>query len=352
MKIFLIIPTLKQGGAERVMSELANELAKLNHEVFLILLVKANDFYNVEPTVKVHRLDFKNKGGIRKMIDEIIILRKLRKMFKENRPDTTLCFMHQYNILTIVASRFLNLNIFISDRDNPKRKQTFLISFLKKCTYRYATGIVAQTTMAKEMLSKFTGNKNIKVISNPLREVQLFPDIKRDKIIVSVGRLIPEKGHILLLESFHELNMIDWKLVILGEGPMKGILKRKAIELNIDDRVHLLGAITNVDEWLARSSVFAFTSLSEGFPNALIEAMAAGLPCVSFDCDSGPRDIIKNGENGFLVPLKDYTEFTNKLRLLIEQPLLRESIGIKATEIRERLNKRTIISEFIDFIKI
>ena len=159
MKIFLIIPTLKQGGAERVMSELANELAKLNHEVFLILLVKANDFYNVEPTVKVHRLDFINKGGIRKIIDEIKILRKLRKMFKENRPDTTLCFMHQYNILTIVASRFLNLNIFISDRDNPKRKQTFLISFLKKCTYRYATGIVAQTTMAKEMLSKFTGNK-------------------------------------------------------------------------------------------------------------------------------------------------------------------------------------------------
>jgi len=347
--IVLVIPTIQQGGAERVMSELANEFSKQNQEVHLVLLAQSNDFYFINPSVKIYHLGFINKGGIKKIEAETKTFLNLRKILKTIKPDVVLSFMDKYNVFTILASRFLSLNVFVSDRSNPKKQIPQHISILKKLTYKFATGIVAQTSLAKEILAKTTKNKNIKVIPNPVKQVKLFPEKKREKVILNVGRLVPEKGQKYLIEAFSKMEVSDWKMVILGDGPLRNDLIQQAKDLNIEEKLFLPGAVTTVDEWLAKASVFAFTSVSEGFPNALVEAMSAGLPCISFDCDAGPRDIIKNGENGFLVPLKNTEEFSKRTQYLIEHPELRLAMGSKASAIKDELEISKIAKEYLNF---
>lgn len=350
MKVFLIIPTLKQGGAERVISELASQFSKYGVEVHLVLLAKAEDFYIVNSNVTVHRLGFVNKGRLQKIHSEFQVFIALRKLLKKHRPDGVLSFMDKYNIFTILASRFLNLRVFVSDRSNPKLKLSSSLHMLKKLTYRYATGIIAQTSLAKKTLEEFTGNKNVQIIPNPLKEVQIFTEIKRQKIILNVGRLVPEKGQNHLIQAFYKLKENNWKLVILGDGPLRADLEKQVIALGLSDKVEMLGAVDDVDKWLARASIFAFSSISEGFPNALIEAMAAGLPCVSFDCDAGPRDIIKNKINGILVNVEDVQGLTKQLSILMNDELLRERLGSNATSIRKKLCIEKIASDYLSLI--
>jgi len=347
MNVVLVIPTLKQGGAERVISELANSWVLQDINVHIILLADAKDFYDIASEVKIHRLGFKNRGRIKRIFDEYKILVELRGLIKSIEPRFVLSFMTKYNIFTILATFFLDTKVFVSDRDNIK--QTIFIGFLRKYLYRYTDGIISQTSFSKEILEKSISHHNIRVIPNPLRDVEEFPHIKREKIIINVGRLVVEKGQQYLLESFSKLENSDWQLVILGEGPLREQLEEQIVNLGLEDRVFLLGARRDVDFWLAKSSIFAFTSISEGFPNALVEAMSSGLPCVSFDCDAGPRDLIENEKNGFLVKLKDCDEFTKRLTLLINDRKRREDIGLEAKKISKYLSSKEITNRFLKF---
>ncbi len=351
MKIMLIIPTLSFGGAERVMSELATEFALQKNAVQLVLLAKSNDCYKTHPTVQIHRLGFQNKGEFKKIIAEIETFWKLRRLLKREKPDAVLSFMEKYNVFVILATRGLGLKVFISDRSNPESAIPKHIDILRKLSYRYATGIIAQTSLAKEIIKRTTKNKNITVIPNPVKYVQRYPEIKRENIILNVGRLVPEKGQAYLLEAFKMLNNPKWRLIILGDGPLKNDLLGKAKQLQIDKQLIMPGAVSNVDEWLARASVFVLSSVSEGFPNSLLEAMAAGLPCVSFDCDAGPRDIIRNGVNGILVQTKNIQELADKINILINNPQLRSSMGKEAEKINEKLGISNVANAYIELFK-
>lgn len=352
MKVFLVIPDLSQGGAERVMSELANNLAKSGHEVHLVLLVDTLDFYRIESEVVVHRLGFLNKGRIQKKMSEISTFIKLRKLLKSYRPDTVLSFMDKYNVFTILASSFLGLNVFVSDRSNPKLENSYILRIFKKLTYKKATGIIAQTSMAKDLIYKFTGNENIHVVPNPLKNIILDPTVARENIILNVGRLVPEKGQSLLLNAFARLNHPNWKLVIVGGGPLLGELEDHAKNLEVIDKVTFTGSVSNVDQWYAKASIFAFSSISEGFPNALIEAMAAGLPCVSFDCDAGPRDIIDNGKNGILVPVGEYELLADSLNHLIRNEEFRDLLSAEGAKVRNKLSADIICQKYLKAISL
>lgn len=350
MKLFIIIPTLKQGGAERVSSELASHFSNKGVEVHLVLLAQADNFYEVANSVHIHRLGFVNHGKLKKVISEIKVFFKLRSLLRQYKPDSVLSFMDKFNIFTILASLFLNLKVFISDRSNPNLKLSPLLLISKKILYPLSYGIIAQTTLAKDTLLGITNHNNIVVIPNPVKEVRLFPNIKKEKIILNVGRLVDEKGQKYLLEAFSKLNLQDWKLVILGDGPLRKDLENLILTLGLTNNVVLPGAVNNIDEWFAKSSIFAFTSISEGFPNALIEAMAAGLPCVSFDCEAGPGDIIENGINGFLVEERNISELVEKIQSLIDDPILSEKISKNAINVRERYNLNSIGSKYFSFI--
>ena len=350
MKIFLVIPTLAQGGAERVISELANQFSKDGVEVHLVLLAKKEDFYIVNNSINIHRLGFINKGILQKFFSELQVFIKLRMLLKEHKPDAVLSFMDKYNVFTILASRFLNQRIFVSDRSNPKLNLPPFLYVLKKITYRYATGIISQTSLSKEIIRNFTGNKNVHVIPNPVKEVQLFSEDEREKTIINVGRFVPEKGQKYLIQAFSQLNANDWKLVILGDGPLRESLEKQVIDLGLADHVLMPGAVNDVDRWLAEASVFAFSSVSEGFPNALVEAMAAGLACVSFDCQAGPRDIIEHGVNGFLVEEGNVGELVDKLVMLINNIKLADMLGSNAKIVRDKYNIDSIGSDYLDFL--
>ena len=352
MKIFLIIPTLKQGGAERVMSELANQFAqKDNLKVHLVLLAKSNDFYKVDDTVIIHRLGFENKSKLNKIFSELATFKNLRKLLKTHKPDAVLSFMEKYNSFTILAAAFLGLQVFVSDRSNPLKKVPQTTEILRKFTYKYATGIIAQTQFAKDVLAAKTKNKNIRVIPNPVKEIQNYPDIAKEKLILNVGRLVPEKGQKYLIEAFSKINeKADWRVVILGDGPLRSELEEQVNALGLSNQVLLLGAVNNVDEWLAKASIFVFPSISEGFPNALAEAMSAGLPCVSFDCKTGPRDLIENYKNGILVEEKNVEELANSLQKLIDDPILRLRLGTQAIVIKEHLSSDKIAKCFYEFM--
>lgn len=349
MRVFLIIPTLKQGGAERVISILANNFSQLEYEVHLILLAQTEDFYSINEEVIIHRLGFQNRNVFQKKISELNTFIKLRKLMKQHRPETILSFMDKYNVLTILSSSFLNLKVFVSDRSNPKKKIDPALQYLKNLTYKYATGIVAQTFLAQETLFSSTKNSNIKVIPNPLKEIKVFPEIIKENIILNIGRLTEEKGQKYLIEAFSKLDKPNWKLVILGDGELRQDLETQILELNLNDKVVLAGSVKNVDEYFARASIFAFSSVSEGFPNALVEAMASGLPCVSFDCDAGPRDIIRDKENGFLIGLRDVNAMASTLNFLCDNAELRKKMGDKASNIIYELKSSKITQEYLDF---
>jgi glycosyltransferase involved in cell wall biosynthesis len=183
--------------------------------------------------------------------------------------------------------------------------------------YKNAFGIISQTTYSKTFLDKITNHKNIIVIPNPVRHEE-ENNLVRKNVILSVGRLIFSKRIDLLLEIFADVNRKDFNLWIVGDGPEHEKLVNLAKELNILDRVTFWGSRKDVDLFYGQAKIFAFTSVSEGFPNALLEALASGLPSISFDCVAGPSDLIDDGQNGFLIPLLDVDCYKEKLSRLMD----------------------------------
>jgi GalNAc-alpha-(1->4)-GalNAc-alpha-(1->3)-diNAcBac-PP-undecaprenol alpha-1,4-N-acetyl-D-galactosaminyltransferase len=349
--IILVNPTLVHGGTQRVTSILCNQWANEGHNVTLVLVCGGERFFTINPKVRVIDLNFKYKNIFNKLINEIKIIFKLYSIFRRFDPEFILSFVTQFNIVSIVAAKLSRKRIFVSERSNPKLKLPSLQLFLRNFLYKYANGVISQSSLAKSIFESECKSNNICVIPNPVKDVALYPLIKREKIIISVGRLVEGKGYKYLLDIFSKINNLDWQLVVLGDGPLKDELVARSINLDINDRVHFLGAVNDVDMWLAKSSIFSFTSLSEGFPNALTEAMASGLPVVSFDCDAGPRDIIEDGINGYLVPIFDSNQFHKYLSQLIENKELRKIVGMNALRIRNDLNKDIIAKKYFDFCR-
>lgn len=350
MKFFLVIPTLKQGGAERVISELGNYFITQGVDVEMVLLAESDDFYHLDDSICIHRLGFVNEGKIGKILSIIKTFFKLRGLLKKNNPDKILCFMDKYNIFTLLSALFLKIDVFISDRSNPKLKINFLMYMAKKLIYPFAKGIIAQTTLAKDVIQKITNHKNIIVLPNPVKAVNLYSDVGRDRIILNVGRLVPEKGQKYLIETFYNLHNKDWKLVILGEGPLRERLESQIIELNLSNSVIMPGSVKNIDHWMAKSSIFVLSSISEGFPNVLIEAMSAGVPCISFDCNAGPRDIIQNNINGILVETGNVSSLKESIDLLIKNKDFYSKISKNSLEARVSYNMETIGLKYLNFI--
>ncbi|WP_168415528.1 glycosyltransferase family 4 protein [Acinetobacter indicus] len=342
MKILMIIPSLGSGGAERVLSSLANDWVKRQKcDIELAVLMNSKDFYTIDKNIKVHRIDYM-PGSSNKVLGIFNLALNLRKLIKDIKPDICFSFIRESNIITLISTLGVPTKVVISERDSPKAQVSKFYNYLRKLLYPLCNGLIVQTNDYREFITKSVGNINQVVIPNPVRDIDINK-YNREKIIISVGRLIPVKGHKYLIDAFSKCKSNqDWKLVILGEGALRKDLEQQINKLNLQDKVVLVGAVHNVDDWLRKSSIFAFTSLSEGFPNALAEAMSASLPCVSFDCITGPKDLIENEKNGYLIEVGDVDNFSKKLDILMQSEKLRYEIGKNAKNVANSL----------DFIKI
>ncbi len=336
-KICLVIPSLHPGGMERVMSELANFFVNLpNTEVDLVLYgLKRDIFYALDEKVSVHRPGFEFNNQ-RRLWHTFKTLFYLRKQVKKLQPDTVLSFGEVWNNFVLLACLGLHTPLFISDRCQPDKQWSWLQRNLRKWLYPCATGIIAQTQKAKDIYQQLFHHPNIAVIGNPIRTIIPDPNIKKENIVLSVGRLIKTKHHDELIRMFARLNPPNWKLVIVGGDALKqqNSVQLQALidELGMFNKVELAGKRADVDDFYRKSQIFAFTSSSEGFPNVIGEAMSAGLPVVAYDCVAGPSDLIEHEKTGFLVPLHDTTTFIHHLKCLIENADLRENVAAKARE--------------------
>jgi glycosyltransferase involved in cell wall biosynthesis len=215
-------------------------------------------------------------------------------------------------------------------------------------------GVIVQTKTAEGIYRKILPNTSLHVIGNPIRKISPIETIKKENIVLTVGRLIQSKHHDELIKLFVELNTPGWKLIIVGGDALRQSnfikLQKLVSELNANDRVILTNNQNDVDIFYRRSKIFAFTSSSEGFPNVIGEALSAGLPVVAFDCIAGPSEMIEDGENGFLVPLFDFGFFKSKLVSLMQDDFMRDRMSKNAINIQNRFSKELISEIYLSTI--
>jgi len=347
-KICFITPSLKMGGMERVLSILANYATDKGYQVYIICLIEKTIAYKLDERIHVYEPKYLYKKGL---LNKINTLRFLCEVLKSIKPDTILCFSEAFNPIAIIAAKLVGLPVYISDRSNPYKKLSRSKEIFRKITYPFANGMIAQTVLAREVALKKKYNNNITVIPNPLRNINdNVPKNDDSKRIITVGRLVSTKNIEELINIFSEIQNKDWELYILGDGDQKYLLQKVVERLNIGNQVKLVGAVKDVDAYLAESSIFAFTSLSEGFPNALSEAVAFPLPCVAYDCPAGPSDIVKDNVNGFLVPMHNKEMFKIQLENLMNSPTLRSRLTQDFKVHRDKYSSKKIADQFLKFI--
>ncbi|MEA3460803.1 MAG: glycosyltransferase [Bacteroidota bacterium] len=355
-KICLVIPSLQAGGMERVMSELLWHFShKEKLEVNLILYGKTREvFFKIPESVVLHKPVFRFRDKYR-FFHTLKTLAFLRKTIKKIGPSTILSYGEYWNNFVLLSVLGLRFPVYVSDRSQPDKSLGRLHDSLRRWLYPRAKGVILQSETAREIFLKNIRHKNIAVIGNPIRRIlEGSSDMKREKSILMVGRLIKSKHQDRLIEIFSKLSLTDWKLLIVGYDHLKQKhterLEALIKALNLEGRVMLLGKQSGIEDFYLKSSIFAFTSSSEGFPNVIGEAMSAGLPVVSYDCVAGPSEMITDGRNGFLVPLFDDEQFRERLDLLMSDEEMRKEFGKHAFEDIQGFSISVIGDKYLSFI--
>ena len=293
MKILLYINELSNGGAERVMANLANELS-IDNDVVLINSFKTEKEYELNSKISHYYLDNNQFNSyLKKNISRI---KKLRKYIKHEKPDIAISFMAEPNFRLLLAKLFTGTKTIISIRNDPNIEYgSFLFKVLAKILFMLSDGIVFQTEDAKKWFPYIVQKKS-RIIYNPVKEsfYNRTRPIKTNNI-VSVGRLTKQKNQELLIRAYSEIStIIPDKLYIYGDGELNNQLKQLITELGMSEKIFLMGNIKNIEEEIIKYKLFVLSSDYEGMPNSLMEAMALGIPCISSDCPcGGPRELLK-----------------------------------------------------------
>lgn len=340
---------------ERVMSEIVCYAAGHGYEVHLVLYNNRQQepFYSIPSNVKVYENPYKYIDSQR-FLYTIRTVAFIRRTVRHIRPDAVLSFGEIWNNLVILSLFGLKFPLYISDRCQPNKSFGRINDWLRHILYPYATGMIAQTAKAKEIYGREFKKLNIRVISNPVKKVDIPECNHRENIIISVGRLISTKNYDQLIRIALKVLRDDWKLVIVGGDALKQhnseVLQRQIKDQNLTGRILLAGTQKNVTSYLLRSKIFAFTSSSEGFPNVIGEAMSAGLPVVAYDCVAGPSDLIEDGFNGYLISLFDEAAFADKLSTLMSNDNLRGKMSANAVLSIDRFSMEKICGSYMKYI--
>ena len=355
MRICCCIHSLGPGGMERVMSELVNGFIQAHDAKVHVILygIKREVFYDIDEHAVIHRPDFPFINSHRTWCT-LKTINYVRNEIRKINPHTILSFGNYWNSLVLIATRGLGYPVYVSDRSSPAKNMGRFHNWLRNVLYPKATGVIAQTSKAKEFYDKLFKQSNYSIIGNPVREIPYNKNIKKENIVLFVGRLIKTKHVDRLITLFHELNRQDWKLVVVGgDAQNQNImakLKEQLAGLGNPSNIELVGTRKDVEVFLNCAKIFAFTSSSEGFPNVIGEAMSARLSVVSYDCVAGPSDMITDGDNGYLVPVFDDDLFKKRLLELMDSEEKREQMGRKAQESIKAFSVEHITEQFYSFI--
>ncbi|MEC1760394.1 glycosyltransferase [Schinkia azotoformans] len=323
------------GGAEKSMTMIANGLAKLGNKVTIISFKDNNVVYEMDDQVQYKFIEDHEKKKIQVLSNRF---NELKKVLTEISPDIVISFWLQPAIYAALISRFQGFKTIYAERADPSgQAYNGLAGFARKIIFPIIDGFVFQTEGAKSFFSRSIQDKGI-VINNPvyIKYGDYNAPEKRRKTIINVGRLHRQKNQHLLIDAFAKVNKIypEYTLEIYGEGELEKELKQKIEDLNLNDRVILKGTTKHLFNEMLNASLFVLSSDYEGMPNALMEAMALGLPCISTDCNpGGARELIKNHDNGLLSERQSRKDLFNCMKYIIEHPEDAEKMGRRAKEI-------------------
>ena len=352
MRVAIITQNLSAGGAERVISQLLSEWHSAGIECHLILLRKRTIAYAIPDGVFLYELDLQGKNKISRKINE---LKNIRDIVKKINPDIVLSLPEEIGIYTIGALLGTKIPVVVSERNNPHVMPYKKITRLfRKLLYPFSHGFIFQTREAASYFSKKIQKKGV-VLPNPL-ELSRIPSVytgEREKVVVGAGRLFPQKNFKLLIDAFAEFYKThpDYKLIIYGEGHMRSELEDYASKHLKPDTYSFPGIVLDLLERMRKASMFVLSSDYEGMPNALIEAMAMGLPSISTDCPSGgSRELIANGENGILVPVSDSHKMAEAMSFLADNSEMAAKISKESAKVKFRLDSKVISKKWLDYL--
>jgi len=347
MKISFFIGSMVSGGAERVISLLANEYAQNGWDVEIVLMLK-NEVnqkqFSLNDRIRIVDLSIK-EGNYKKKT--LRWLHKVRSYIKKEKPNCIVSFIGRINALVLTAAVGLDIPILVSERNDPHHDgRGKLMLWYCNLVYSRASAIVYQTRYEKECFSRILDKKSY-IIPNPVEIVENLNIEENDYEISTAGRLVQQKNHALLIDaiSFVKIKYPEVKCYIYGEGLLREKLEEQVREQGLKDTVFLPGNKTDINEWIAKSSIFVMSSDYEGLSNALIEAMMQGKPCVSTSYP-GADELIKSGENGLLVPCKDARALANAIVSLFDQKELRHMLAVNAAIDSEKYKKNNVLEKW------
>lgn len=343
MKLLFFISSLEDGGAQRVVSILSNKFVERNFEVEVLKYYKGINLYPLDSKVKAKSVEENTNTS-----NVLRNLKFIRSEFKDC--DCILSFLAPFNMMAICANIFNKTPIIVADRNDPNKiPRNKFIRILRNILYKLADRIVVQTSKNQEYFKSNTEVIYNPVVLNEYRGIAL--KTKKEKIIVSAARLEKQKNLEMLIDAFHifHQNYDDYKLIIYGEGTYRETLKRKIEGLGMKDSILLPGVSNKLFDEISKAELFVLSSNYEGMPNALIEAMCLGLPCISTKV-SGATDLIQDGVNGLLVDVGDTNDLTNKITKLIEDKEYAYKLANKAIEINDILDSNVICDKWLETI--
>lgn len=359
-KILFHLNCFEQGGAERVVSNLVNQLVKDDYEIIAATQWQGEVEFRLDERVKRVHVGLRQEDEKKSRLSKIFLrFRYLRELIKRERPDVVISFTRRPNYRALISALGTGVPVIAAVRQDPKSYYNSVADkILIPVLYRMAAGCVFQTKEQQECFP-LSLQKRSKIILNPVNEKYLDvpKPLEREKAVVQSGRLVDFKNQAMLLRAFlkvHEKHP-DYVLKIYGGDSFDGTKEKlEAIikEHHAKEYMMLMGGSDSLEKELPKAAVYAFSSDYEGMPNALLEAMTLGLPVVATDCPcGGPRTVIKDGENGLLIPVGDEQAMADGINRLIEDRKFAKQLGDNARKIRERINGKAVLDQWKEYIE-
>lgn len=327
MRVAFVLAGLQAGGAERVIAQIAAQAVARGWNVTVIAFDDPGDpvYHPLHSAVALRRLGLPPSGAA----CSVRRVTALRRALREGAFDVVVSFLTKINVLTLLAGIGLGIPIVVSERNNPRRQAAHPVwNCAAAALYPRAAAVVVQTERGRGALPA-TARAKATVIPNPVEIPDFNEALATGQIFAAVGRLTHQKGFDLLIDAFARIadDTPGWRLVIWGDGPDRAALEDRRRALGLAERIEFPGSSATPRGWTGSASAFVLSSRYEGWPNALGEAMAAGLPVVAFDCDFGPADLIHDDATGLLVAAEDVSALAAAMRRIMLDGALRRRLA-------------------------
>lgn len=358
-KIMFHLTSFEQGGAERVVSNLAGRLAEDGYEVVVTTQREGPNEFELNEKVKRIDVGVGEKGVTFSRIAKVFArLKNLRKVIKDEQPDVVISFLKKNNYRALISNIGNGIPNIVAVRNDPKSDYNSLADkILVPLLYPLADGAVFQTEEQKEFFPKGV-QKRSEIILNPVHNKYIIDKLpeEKEKVVVQSGRLVGFKNQKMLAKAFVRVHQKhpEYVLKLYGRDAYDGtkeILEQIIMDNNASDYIKLMGASDKLEKELPKAEIAAFSSFYEGLPNALIEAMVLGMPVVATDCPcGGPRTLITHEENGLLIPVDDEDAMVESICRLIEDREFAQKLGNQARNLKDRVSEDAIVEQWKRYI--